>query len=452
MGLLIGGFLALIELHNVSKNYTTRLGIVTKALDNISLKLPNKGLVFILGKSGSGKSTLLNIVGGLDTVSSGKVIVNGRDIHDLNQKELDYYRNAHVGFVFQDFNIIDTFTIAQNIGLAVELQGHQINHDDMSLILEYVGLTGFESRKGNEVSGGQKQRIAIARALIKKPTIILADEPTGNLDSNTSNQIMDLLKKVSRDNLVVIVSHDPEEAELYADRIIKIKDGMIFEDLIISEDLSDSKSYQHIQPKLSLLSSWKYGVHSLTDKKGQLIITNFIISICLLFTLLLGAYLYFLLISSPSFYDLYGQDKIVKMTQDLQGYLSSKNAEILLIGMYFGLISILYVFLSMSISMRRKQIGIFKALGASTLDVIKIFIWEGLLIGIISFVLSTLMGIAYIVDINKKFFDGLALFELNLLQSIFNLGILVFMPVALTIGLTLYLIKRNSVISILKEI
>jgi len=450
--MLIGGFLALIELHNVSKNYITRLGVITKALDNISLRLPNKGLVFILGKSGSGKSTLLNIMGGLDTVNSGKVIVNGRDIHDLDQRELDYYRNAHVGFVFQDFNIIDTFTISQNIGLAVELQGHQINNEHLSSILDYVGLSGFESRKGNEVSGGQKQRIAIARALIKKPTIILADEPTGNLDSSTSNQIMELLKKVSRDNLVVIVSHDPEEAELYADRIIRIKDGMIFEDLILNEDLSESRSYELIQPKLSFISSWKYGIHSLTNKKAQLIITNFIISICLLFTLLLGAYLCFLMISSSSFYAIYGQDKIIKMTQDLQGYLSLKNAEILLGGMYFGLISILYVFLSMSISMRRKQIGIFKALGASTVDVLRIFVWEGLLIGVISFVLSTLMGIAYIVDINKKFFDGLALFELNYGQLVFNLGLLVCVPVALTIGLTLYLIKKNSVISILKEV
>jgi len=450
--MLIGGFLALIELHNVSKNYITRLGVITKALDNISLRLPNKGLVFILGKSGSGKSTLLNIMGGLDTVNSGKVIVNGRDIHDLDQRELDYYRNAHVGFVFQDFNIIDTFTISQNIGLAVELQGHQINNEHLSSILDYVGLSGYEARKGNEVSGGQKQRIAIARALIKKPTIILADEPTGNLDSSTSNQIMELLKKVSRDNLVVIVSHDPEEAELYADRIIRIKDGMIFEDLILNEDLSESRSYELIQPKLSFISSWKYGIHSLTNKKAQLIITNFIISICLLFTLLLGAYLCFLMISSSSFYAIYGQDKIIKMTQDLQGYLSLKNAEILLGGMYFGLISILYVFLSMSISMRRKQIGIFKALGASTVDVLRIFVWEGLLIGVISFVLSTLMGIAYIVDINKKFFDGLALFELNYGQLVFNLGLLVCVPVALTIGLTLYLIKKNSVISILKEV
>ncbi len=450
--MLTGGFLALIELHNVIKNYTTRLGAVTKALDNISLTLPNKGLVFILGKSGSGKSTLLNIIGGLDVANSGNVIVNGRDIHGLNQIELDYYRNAHVGFVFQDFNIIDSFTIEQNIGLALELQGNSVDQEKMKEILDYVGLSGYESRKGNEVSGGQKQRIAIARALIKNPTIILADEPTGNLDTNTSNQIMDLLKKVSKDNLVVIVSHDPEEAELYADRIIKIKDGRIFEDCVLTEDLSEVRIYELRKPKLSFISSWKYGIHSVADKKGQLIITDFLLAICLLFTLLLGSYLYFLTISSNSFYEVYGQAKIVKMTQDLQGYLSLKNAEILLIGMYFGLISILYVFLSMSITMRRKQIGIFKALGASTKDVLRIFVWEGLLIGVISFIVSTLFGIAYIIDINKKFFDGLPLFELNLIQLLFNLTLLIVIPVGLTIGLTLYLIKKNSVISILKEI
>lgn len=448
---MIGGYF-LIELNNLCKDYTTRLGVVTKALDNICLKLPNKGLVFVLGKSGSGKSTLLNIIGGLDVANRGEVIVNGRNIHGLNQKELDYYRNAHVGFVFQDFNVIDTFTIEQNIGLALELQGEKIDHEAMRTILDYVGLSGYETRKGNEVSGGQKQRIAIARALIKNPTIILADEPTGNLDSNTSNQIMDLLKKVSKDNLVLIVSHDPEEANRYADRIIKIKDGRVSEDIILKEDLSGVREYQHIQPRLSFISSWKYGIHSLTNKKGQLIITNFIVSICLLFTLLLGSYLYFLMISSNQFNLVYGQEKIMNMTQDLQGYLSLENAEILFIGMYLGLMSILYVFLSMSISMRRKQIGIFKALGASTFDVLRIFVWEGLLIGIVSYLVSILMGYAYIVDINKKFFDGLRLFELNMIQLGFNLVLLIIVPISLTIGLTLYLIKKNSVISILKEI
>jgi ABC-type lipoprotein export system ATPase subunit len=442
----------LIELRNIVKNYTTRLGVMTKALDDISLNLPNKGLVFVLGKSGSGKSTLLNIIGGLDSANSGEILINNQSIHGFDQKELDYYRNAHVGFVFQDFNLIDSFTVEENIGLALELQGRKVDSHDMNEILEYVDLSGYDTRKGNEVSGGQKQRIAIARALIKKPTIILADEPTGNLDTVTSKQIMDLLKKVSKDNLVVVVSHDPEEAEIYADRVIHIKDGKIFHDKQLNEDRSEMREFELHYPKLRFLSSWKYGVHSLSNKRGQLVITNFIVSICLLFTLLIGSYLYFLSISSFGFYNQYGQQKIELLTQDLQGYLSLNNAEVLFFGMYLGLISILYVFLSMSISSRRKQIGIFKALGASTRDVLRIFVWEGLMIGLISFVLSTLMGMAYIVDINKKFFDGIQLFELNTIQLLFNLTLLILVPTLLTIGLTLYSIKKNSVISILKEI
>lgn len=442
----------MIELKQISKNYTTRLGIMTKALDHINLSFPNKGLIFILGKSGSGKSTLLNIMSGLDTADSGEVIVNGRNIEGLDQKELDYYRNAHVGFVFQDFNIIDTFTIEQNIGLALELQGKQVDKETMESILNYVGLSGYEKRKGNEVSGGQKQRIAIARALIKRPTIILADEPTGNLDTNTSKQIMDLLKEVSKDNLVVVVSHDPEEAEVYGDRIIKIKDGKVNDDIILNQDLSDSGPYELIKPQLHFISSWKYGVYSLANKKGQLLITNFIVSICLLFTQLLGSYLYFLMVSYKDLSSLYGSTKVLKITQDLQGYLSINNAEILFVGMYIGLVSILYVFLSMSIATRRKQVGIFKALGASTVDILRIFVWEGLIIGLVSFILSNLMSLAYIVDINKKFFDGLKLFELNFYQIGFNFILLVFVPVGLIIGLTLVLMKKNPVISILKEI
>lgn len=442
----------MIELKQISKNYTTRLGIMTKALDHINLSFPNKGLIFILGKSGSGKSTLLNIMSGLDTADSGEDIVNGRNIEGLDQKELDYYRNAHVGFVFQDFNIIDTFTIEQNIGLALELQGKQVDKETMESILNYVGLSGYEKRKGNEVSGGQKQRIAIARALIKRPTIILADEPTGNLDTNTSKQIMDLLKEVSKDNLVVVVSHDPEEAEVYGDRIIKIKDGKVNDDIILNQDLSDSGPYELIKPQLHFISSWKYGVYSLANKKGQLLITNFIVSICLLFTQLLGSYLYFLMVSYKDLSSLYGSTKVLKITQDLQGYLSINNAEILFVGMYIGLVSILYVFLSMSIATRRKQVGIFKALGASTVDILRIFVWEGLIIGLVSFILSNLMSLAYIVDINKKFFDGLKLFELNFYQIGFNFILLVFVPVGLIIGLTLVLMKKNPVISILKEI
>jgi ABC-type lipoprotein export system ATPase subunit len=167
---------ALIELKNLVKHYTSRKGVVTKALNDLSVSFPSKGLIFILGKSGSGKSTLMNILGGLDVADSGEFIIEGKNIEGLSQVELDHYRNSHVGFVFQDFNIIETFTIYQNIGLALQLQGQKADKHRIDEMLEFVGLKGFGKRKGNEVSGGQKQRIAVARALIKNPRIILADE------------------------------------------------------------------------------------------------------------------------------------------------------------------------------------------------------------------------------------------------------------------------------------
>ena len=283
----------MIQLKNIKKNYTSRKGVVTRALNDLSVSFPSRGLVFILGKSGSGKSTLMNILGGLDTADSGEFIIEGKNIEGLSQVELDHYRNAHVGFVFQDFNIIETFSIYENIGLALQLQGQKASKARIDEILEFVGLKDYGKRKGNEISGGQKQRIAVARALIKKPRIILADEPTGNLDSKTSDQIMQLLKEVSKTNLVVIVSHDPEEAELYADRIIKIKDGKLAEDSGKDPVEFDHQPFAFVHQHLGFWASFKYGIHSISRKKGQMLITTFVIAIAMLFAYLLGSYLGF---------------------------------------------------------------------------------------------------------------------------------------------------------------
>ena len=187
----------MIELKNVSKTYKSKKGNNTKALDNVTLKFDNAGMTFILGKSGSGKSTLLNIIGGLDKYDSGDMSILGKSSKDFTQADFDSYRNTYIGFVFQEFNIL----------------------------LEKLELKDLKHRKVNELSGGQKQRVAIARALIKNPKVILADEPTGNLDSTTGKQVMDLLKEISKEKLVIIVSHDKESANTYGDRIIEIKDG-----------------------------------------------------------------------------------------------------------------------------------------------------------------------------------------------------------------------------------
>lgn len=221
----------MIEVKNLFKKYTVKNGIEVKALDDVSLKIDKVGMVFLLGKSGAGKSTLLNVLGGLDRVDSGEIIINGKSSKDFSQSDFDSYRNTYLGFIFQEYNILNEFSIAENIALAIELQGRKPTNEEIDNILNQVDLAGLAKRKPNELSGGQKQRVAIARALIKNPQIIMADEPTGALDSKTGKQIFDTLKALSHDKLVLIVSHDRKFAEQYADRIIELKDGKVISDV-----------------------------------------------------------------------------------------------------------------------------------------------------------------------------------------------------------------------------
>jgi len=221
-----------LEARDLCKEYKTKNGPVVKALDNVNIKFEETGMVFILGKSGSGKSTLLNVLGGLDKYDSGEVIVKGKSSKDFKQADFDSYRNTFIGFIFQDYNILEEFTISKNIGLALELQGKKADKKAIEELMEQVDLKGFGRRKPNTLSGGQKQRVAIARALVKNPEIIMADEPTGALDSNTGKQVLDTLKKLSKTKLVLIVSHDREFAEYYGDRIIELADGKIISDVV----------------------------------------------------------------------------------------------------------------------------------------------------------------------------------------------------------------------------
>ena len=221
----------MLEVLHLSKIYKTKGGADVKALDDVSLRFPEKGMVFLLGKSGSGKSTLLNVCGGLDDPSGGEIIVKGRSSKSFSQSDFDSYRNTFIGFIFQEYNILNEFSVEENIALALELQGKPKDKEAVANLLEEVDLTGYAKRKPNTLSGGQKQRIAIARALIKSPEIIMADEPTGALDSATGKQVFDTLKKLSRDKLIIVVSHDREFAEQYGDRIIELKDGKILSDV-----------------------------------------------------------------------------------------------------------------------------------------------------------------------------------------------------------------------------
>ena len=221
----------MLEVKNLVKVYSTKGGVKVKALDDVSVTFPETGMVFLLGKSGSGKSTLLNIAGGLDRADSGEVIVKGKSSKSFSVSDFDSYRNTCIGFVFQEYNILNEFTIEQNIALALELQHKKNDKKAVNALLEQVDLKGLGKRKPNTLSGGQKQRVAIARALIKEPEIIMADEPTGALDSNTGKQVFETLKKLSETKLVIVVSHDRDFAEIYADRIIELADGKIIDDV-----------------------------------------------------------------------------------------------------------------------------------------------------------------------------------------------------------------------------
>ncbi len=221
----------MLEIKNLTKIYRSKTGESVCALDDVSVSFPESGMVFILGKSGSGKSTLLNVIGGLDGYDSGEFIIKGKSSNSFSGSDFDAYRNTFIGFIFQEYNVLDDFTVGANIALALELQGKKATNESINNILAQVDLVDYAKRKPNELSGGQKQRVAIARALVKEPQIIMADEPTGALDSNTGKQIFDTLRELSKEKLVLIVSHDRDFAEKYADRIIELSDGKIISDV-----------------------------------------------------------------------------------------------------------------------------------------------------------------------------------------------------------------------------
>ncbi len=221
----------MLSVKDLVKIYKTKGGVEVHALDGVSIDFPETGMLFLLGRSGSGKSTLLNVVGGLDMPTSGEISLKGKSSKDFSSSDFDSYRNTYVGFVFQEYNILEEFTVEQNIALALQLQNKSVSKESVSNILKSVDLEGVEKRKPKTLSGGQRQRIAIARALIKDPKIIMADEPTGALDSATGTQIFETLKKLSKERLVIVVSHDRNFAETYGDRIIELADGKVISDV-----------------------------------------------------------------------------------------------------------------------------------------------------------------------------------------------------------------------------
>jgi len=220
----------MLEVIDLFKSYSTKKGPKVTAVDHVSLSFPETGLVFILGRSGAGKSTFLNLLGGLDKADSGEIRIDGKSSKEFKDADYDAYRNTYLGFVFQEYNLLSEYSVKGNLELALSLQGEKGDPSLFSQALAAVNLSGYEDRRVNELSGGQRQRVAIARALIKNPKVILADEPTGALDSESSLEVLNLLKRLSEDKLVIVVSHDQGFAKQFADRIITFKDGKVVED------------------------------------------------------------------------------------------------------------------------------------------------------------------------------------------------------------------------------
>ena len=233
----------MILIQNLTKKYISKNRRTCVALNNINLTLPDTGMIFIIGKSGSGKSTLLNMIGGLDSFNSGKIIAGGNDLSKFQNRDAHKYRASYVGFIFQDYHLIEELTVAQNINLEAEIAN--VNDVDVEEALRSVDLGGYGQRFPDELSGGQKQRVAIARALTKSPKVILCDEPTGNLDKNTSTQIMDLLSEISKERLVIIVSHNMPDAEKYGDRIIELSDGHVIRDITRKDGYNNRLSIEN---------------------------------------------------------------------------------------------------------------------------------------------------------------------------------------------------------------
>ncbi len=295
----------MLELKNIKKDYSAG-DTVVHALKGIDIQFRESEFVSILGQSGCGKTTMLNIIGGLDQYTEGDLIINGKSTKDFKDRDWDAYRNQSIGFVFQSYNLIPHQSVLQNVELALTLSGisKSERRERAKKALEEVGLGNQLHKRPSEMSGGQMQRVAIARALINNPDIILADEPTGALDTETSLQVMEILKKISQDRLIVMVTHNPDLAEKYSTRIVRMLDGVITDDSkpLTEEELktyreADKKKNENKKkvkkPSMSFATSFGLSMKNLFTKKGRTILTSFagsigIIGIALIFAVSQG--------------------------------------------------------------------------------------------------------------------------------------------------------------------
>ena len=336
----------MLKLKNITKTYVTG-DLTQKALDDISVSFRKNEFVSILGQSGSGKTTLLNIIGGLDGYTSGDLIINGRSTKDFTDADWDAYRNHSIGFVFQSYNLIPHQSVLQNVELSLTLSGvpKAERRRRAKEALEKVGLGDQLHKRPNQMSGGQMQRVAIARALINDPEILLADEPTGALDSETSVQVLELLKEIAKDKLVIMVTHNPELAERYSTRIVRLLDGHITDDSAPYEDETpapprqDSKARRRERKarrnkSMSFLTALSLSLNNLMTKKGRTALTSFagsigIIGIALILSLSTGinAYIDQVQEETLSSYPITIQGESLDMTAMLTDLMGANRAQ-----------------------------------------------------------------------------------------------------------------------------
>ena len=270
----------MLEIKNINKSY--KVGdYKQKVLKDVSIKFRENEFVSILGQSGSGKTTLLNLIGGLDRYDTGDIIINGKSTKHFKDKDWDAYRNNSIGFIFQSYNLINHISILDNVEMGMTLSGvsRKLRRERAIEVLKNVGLGDHINKKPNQLSGGQMQRVAIARALANNPDIILADEPTGALDSKTSKSIMNLIKEISKDKLVIMVTHNEEIADEYSSRIIKLSDGVIIEDSNPVEENDKESTYRLKKTSMSFITALNLSLRNIITKKGRTLLTAFASSI-----------------------------------------------------------------------------------------------------------------------------------------------------------------------------
>ena len=331
----------MLQLKNITKNYLSGNSEV-KALKGIDIEFRESEFVSILGPSGCGKTTLLNIIGGLDRYTSGDLIINGKSTKEFKDKDWDTYRNHFVGFIFQSYNLIPHQTVLSNVELALTISGVGKEERKKRAIeaLKMVGLADQLNKKPNQMSGGQMQRVAIARALVNNPDILLADEPTGALDSVTSEQIMEILKEISKDKLIIMVTHNPDLAKKYSSRIIKLLDGKVTDDTnpynATQEDIEKSKISKNKKGKASM----KFGtaihlsLNNLMTKKGRTFLTAFagsigIIGIALIMSLSNGVQQYIKRVEEDtlSSYPITIQKTTIDMSSMMESFMKTDEIE-----------------------------------------------------------------------------------------------------------------------------